>query len=70
VNWIQSMILCGFRFLGRNLFHHYKRFFHTFKMKRIIVAPCFILVHRPNLLLWVHLNALWEIIAEFEIVAE
>jgi hypothetical protein len=32
------MILCGFRFLGRNLFHHFKRSFHTSKMRRVVVA--------------------------------
>jgi hypothetical protein len=43
--------------LGRNLFCHYKRFFHTFKMRRVVIVPCFILVHRPNLLSWMHLTA-------------
>jgi len=36
-------------------------------MRRVVVAPCFIPVHRPNPLLWVHLNALRATILEFEI---
>jgi len=55
---------CIFEFLGglnskydpMCLFHHYKRFFLTFKIRRVVVALCFIPVHRPNPLLWVHLN--------------
>lgn len=60
------MILCGFRFLGRSLFHHYKRYFLTFKMRRVVIALCFILVHSPNPLLWGHLNALQATIPDFE----
>jgi hypothetical protein len=64
------MILCGFRFLERSLFHHYKRCFLTFKMRRVVVAQCFIPVHSLSPLLWVQLYALRATVPDFEIGIE